>query len=112
MGRAHYFCANLFLDPLFKTNFDLFGGAVALAGDTLAVGAVGKNSEVSNDIDVGAVYVFIRDNVDDWSQQDFIRASNAEAGDLFGAPVALSGDTLAVGAVGKNIDAGAVYVFQ
>jgi hypothetical protein len=85
---------------------DLFGGAVALSGDTLAVGAVGKN------IDAGAVYVFTRDNVGDWSQQDFIRASNAEAGDLFGAPVALSGDTLAVGAIGKNIDAGAVYVFQ
>ena len=91
---------------------DLFGGAVALVGDTLAVGAVGKNSEVNNDIDVGAVYVFIRDNEGEWGQQDFIRASNAENNDQFGFPISLSGDTLAVGAVGKNIDAGAVYVFQ
>ena len=91
---------------------DLFGGAVALAGDTLAVGAVGKNSDVNNDTDVGAVYVFIRDNEGEWGQQDFIRASNAEDNDQFGFPVSLSGDTLAVGAVGKNIDAGAVYVFQ
>jgi len=91
---------------------DLFGGAVALAGDTLAVGAVGKNSEVNNDIDVGAVYVLIRDNEGEWGQQDFIRASNAENNDQFGFPISLSGDTLAIGAVGKNIDAGAVYVFQ
>jgi hypothetical protein len=97
---------------------DQFGFSISLSSDTLAVGAVGKNSDVNNDIDVGAVYVFTRDNDGVWSQQDFIRVSNAEAGDLFGAPVALAGDTLAVGAVGKNsdvnndIDVGAVYVFQ
>jgi len=91
---------------------DLFGGAVALAGDTLAVGAVGKNSIDNIKPDIGAVYVFIRDNEGEWGQQDFIRASNAEDNDQFGFPVSLSGDTLAVGAVGKNIDAGAVYVFQ
>jgi len=85
---------------------DQFGGAVALSGDTLAVGAVGKN------FDAGEVYVFIRDNTGDWGDPDLLRAFNAEAGDLFGAPVVLSGDTLAVGAVGKNINAGAVYVFQ
>ena len=96
---------------------DLFGGAVALSGDTLAVGAVGKNSDVTNEIDVGAVYVFTRDNNGDWAQQDFLQAFNAEAGDLFGGAVALSGDTLAVSAAGKNsdvtneIDVGAVYVF-
>ena len=91
---------------------DLFGGAVALAGDTLAVGAVGKNSIDNIKPDIGAVYVFIRDNEGEWGQQDFIRASNAEDNDQFGFPVSLSGDTLAVSAVGKNIDVGAVYVFQ
>ena len=91
---------------------DQFGFSISLSSDTLAVGAVGKNSEVNNDIDVGAVYVLIRDNEGEWGQQDFIRASNAENNDQFGFPISLSGDTLAVGAVGKNIDAGAVYVFQ
>ena len=37
---------------------DWFGGAVALSGDTLAVGAVGKDSDDDSKLDVGAVYVF------------------------------------------------------
>jgi sorbitol-specific phosphotransferase system component IIA len=97
---------------------DDFGFSVSLSGDTLAIGAVDKNSDDNLKTDVGAVYVFIRDNEEEWGQQDFLRASNAEAGDFFGGAVALSGDTLAVGAVGKDsdddskLDVGAVYVFQ
>jgi hypothetical protein len=67
--------------------------------------------------------VFIRDNVGDWDGEEFLQAFNAEAGDQFGFSVALSGDTLAVGAVGKDSEdlnippnpidkAGAAYVFQ
>jgi len=75
--------------------FDFFGGAVALSGDgnTLAVGARGQAGSS------GAAYVFIRSGVV-WSQQAFVAASNAEAGDQFGSALALSadGNTLAVGA--------------
>jgi len=96
---------------------DLFGGAVALSGDTLAVGAVGKNSADNSKPDTGAVYVFTRDDNEAWRRQGLLRTFNADAGDLFGGAVALSGDTLAVGAVGENgagniePDTGAVYVF-
>ena len=96
---------------------DLFGGAVALSDDTLAVGAVGKNSADNSKPDAGAVYVFSSDNNGEWRQQGFLRAFNADAGDLFGSAVALSGDTLAVGAVGENgagniePDTGAAYIF-
>ena len=51
-----------------------------------------------------------------------LRAANADAGDQFGYSVALSGDTLAVGAIGEDSSgapddnsepgAGAGYVFQ
>ena len=97
---------------------DLFGGAVALSDDTLAVGAVGKNSADNSKPDAGAVYVFSSDNNGEWRQQGFLRAFNADAGDLFGGAIALSGDTLAVGAVGEgSLDnsepaAGAGYVFK
>ncbi len=62
-----------------------------------------------------------------WSQQAYIKASNTEDGDHFGVSVALSGDTLTVGAPSENSAAtgidgdqgdnnaefsGAVYVFQ
>jgi len=103
-------------------------GLVALSGDTLAVGAVGEGSSAiggENDnsaLDAGAAYVFVRSNNGVWVQQAYLKASNADAGDLFGV-VALSGDTLAVGAVGEGssaiggendnsaLDAGAAYVF-
>lgn len=54
----------------------------------------------------GAVYIFHRaDGV--WIQEALIKASNANAGDSFGASVALSGDgnRLAVGAPGEDSDA-------
>lgn len=109
---------------------DFFGSAVALSGDTLAVGAyheasaantVNGNQGDDNAKDAGAVYVFARTGTT-WMQQAYIKAANAGAGDLFGASVALSGDTLAVGAYAEDStaadpadntssDAGAAYVF-
>ncbi|HWO23166.1 MAG TPA: FG-GAP repeat protein [Kofleriaceae bacterium] len=113
---------------------DSFGWSVALSGDTLAVGAQHEASEATgvngNQADnsvsfAGAVYVFVRSGTT-WTQQAYVKASNTGAGDDFGYSVALSGDTLAVGAVGEastatgvggnEVDnsassAGAVYVF-
>ncbi len=75
----------------------------------------------------GAVYVFSRDSSNQWSQQGYLWASNRNRYDQFGSSVALSGDTLAVGApyedsnaTGVNGDrsnnsasnSGAVYVFR
>jgi hypothetical protein len=102
---------------------DSFGWSVALAADgsTLAVGAYYEDQ-------TGAAYVFARSG-STWSQQGYLKASNAEAADVFGHSVALSsdGNTLAVGtfaeasnATGVNdnesdnsaVNAGAVYVFS
>jgi hypothetical protein len=114
---------------------DRFGYSVAPAGDLMAIGAFGESSaargldgDQSDDSAPasGAVYVFQRDG-DDWQQGAYIKASNSEAGDLFGFSVALWGDTLAVGAPLEDgsatgvegdqaaccaSDSGAVYVFQ
>jgi len=92
---------------------DLFGGDLALSGDgnTLIVGAANENSnatgvdgdETNNDaIDAGAVYVFIRSGVS-WSQQAYLKASNAGSGDEFGYSLSVTsdGNTLAVGARGE-----------
>jgi hypothetical protein len=112
---------------------DVFGISVALAGDTLAVGAYGEASGATGGqadnsaINAGAVYVFVRTGAT-WTQQAYLKAPNTGAGDLFGYSVALSGDTLAIGAPNESsgatgvnpasgqadnsaIQAGAVYVF-
>ncbi|MGK0249064.1 MAG: hypothetical protein ACI910_001799 [Oleispira sp.] len=107
---------------------DEFGHSVALDGDTLVVGAYYEDSsdtggKINNDFDnAGAVYVFARAYAK-WSQQAYLKASNAEEGDRFGQSVAVDGDTLVVGAVGEDSSAdaeqnddgasaaGAVYVF-
>jgi hypothetical protein len=119
---------------------DAFGESLALAADgqTLAVGAineasggVGLNADPSDNSSggTGAVYVFHRDDSSGWTQQAYIKASNAEADDYFGRSVALSGDgnllaagadqesSAATGLDGDQSDnsnpaAGAVYLFQ
>jgi drug/metabolite transporter superfamily protein YnfA len=91
-----------------ETN-DEFGRSIALSGDTLAVGAAGESSDArgvngdqgnNNAPSSGAVYVFVRNSLT-WTQQAYLKASNSEAYDAFGASVALAGDTLAVGAIGE-----------
>jgi hypothetical protein len=115
---------------------DLFGGRVAVSGNLIAVGAAledsaatGVNGNQASDesSSSGAVYVFGRlPLTNSWSQRAYLKASNTGAGDGFGSQIALSGDTLVVGAplqdgaatgvngsqFGSNAeDSGAVYVF-
>ncbi len=115
---------------------DFFAKSVALDGDTLAVGADFESSNATG-IDgdqadnsatrSGAVYVFTRDTSGVWSQQAYVKASNAETSDFFGRSIALDEDTLIVSASGERslatgvngdqtdnggIFSGAVYVFS
>lgn len=102
---------------------DAFGAAVSISGNTVVIGAAedsdatGINGDQSNDNapDSGAAYVFVRSGTT-WSQQAYLKASNAEANDRFGggrglyfAPlagaVAVSGDTIVVGAFGESSNA-------
>ncbi len=88
---------------------DGFGTAVAVDGDTIAVGVpledsnqatIDNGATASSDdtnTDSGAVYVYVRSG-NTWAQQAYIKAVNGELDDRFGASVALAGDTLVVGA--------------
>src|SRR5262245_38472503 len=82
----------------------LFGFSVAVAGDTVVVGASGDNMLA------GSAYVFARSGTS-WSQQAKLTASDAASGDRFGDAVGISGDTVVVGASDAASDAGAAYVF-
>ena len=95
---------------------DMFGYAVALDadGDTLAVGAFdedgsarGVNAPADNGSNgSGAAYVFARTG-GRWSQQAYLKPSNGEFQDAFGAALALSddGDTLLAGSLDEDCGA-------
>ncbi|HYF63320.1 MAG TPA: FG-GAP repeat protein [Herpetosiphonaceae bacterium] len=110
---------------------DTFGWSIALSGNMLVVGAPGEasaatgiNGDQSNDDAsmAGAAYVFVRSGTI-WTQQAYLKASNTDRSDSFGNAVAISGNTIVVGApsedgglVGDQNDnslnnAGAAYVF-
>jgi hypothetical protein len=118
---------------------DSFGGSIALSADARIL-VVGAYLEASNAIGIdgnqadhsavhsGAAYVFQHDATKGWWQRAYVKASNTDAGDVFGSTLAISGDgnTLAVGApweasdaigIGKDQtddsadDAGAVYLY-
>jgi trimeric autotransporter adhesin len=126
--------------PVAEAN-DAFGVFVALSGDgnTLAIGMQGDDSNLTGTFSAmpadnnlasnsGAVFVFVRSD-GAWTQQAYLKASNARSPARFGRRFALSesGDILAVAAYREDgadmglkadsanqtaIDAGAVYLFD
>jgi hypothetical protein len=89
---------------------DQYGLVTAISGDTIVVGALFEDSnatgvngnEADNSTsDSGAAYVFTRSGTS-WSQQAYLKASNTGASDQFGNSVAISGDTIVVGALGED----------
>jgi hypothetical protein len=120
---------------------DKFGTSVAINGDTVVVGASRERSNqttitngttASSDNSLsqaGAAYVFKRTGVT-WAQEAYLKPPNIQGTYLFGSTVAVSGDTVIVGARGERSNqttitngttassdtseaqAGAAYVFK
>jgi len=88
---------------------EYFGSATSLSDDGSSL-AVGANGFISlNDVDGGVAYFFSRNSSDTWTQQAYVRASNARLNhlDYFGGALSLSGDgnTLVVGGIGDDSNA-------
>jgi len=94
-------------------DIDWFGFSVDISGDTAVVGAL--YCDIDTNLDQGSAYVFIRSGTT-WTQQAKLMASDGAADDLFGRSIAISGDTILVGAdrddIGANVDQGSAYVFR
>ena len=93
--------------------YDDFGRSVSISGDVLVVGAPGEdsiamgvNGDDSDDSlrSSGAAYVFNRVS-GTWTQQAYIKASTPGKDDSFGWDVAISADTLVVGAILEDSNA-------
>jgi len=85
-------------------NPDQFGYSVGLSGDTIVVGAPLKASST------GAAYIYTRTG-STWTQRKKLTASNGATGDKYGSSVAVSGNTVVVGASAKSTAKGSVYVY-
>jgi len=91
---------------------DALGTSVAISGDYAVVGAplklIGGNGQR------GAAYIFRR-TANGWTEQTRLTASNGTSFDSFGASVAISGNSVVVGAPAKTISGassrGAAYTF-
>ncbi len=74
-----------------------FFGSVAISGNTMVVGA---NLDNDNGFDSGSAYIFDRDQegINNWGQVTKLLASDGAVEDFFGFEVAISGDTVIIGA--------------
>ena len=72
-----------------------FGYAVAMDGDTAVIGA---DSAPRNFARPGAAYLFKRDMLGNWSEQQILIANDGAHEDLFGHAVAIGSDTVVIGA--------------
>ena len=99
------------LQPDEPSENDYFGYSVAVDGDMIVVGAYG------DDNGAGAAYLFEKPSGGwtDMNQTVKLTASDAATDDHFGYSVAISGNTIVVGAYNDDIegtDSGSVYVFK
>jgi len=89
-----------------------FGAAVAISGDVIAVGACHDDD---NGGAAGSVYVFESEGGTNWVETQKLLASDGTSGDNLGCAIAISQDTMIVGAhLNSDLDSfsGAVYVFE
>ena len=91
---------------------DQFGASVAIDGDVVVVGAPFDDPQ---NTDEGSAYVFTRTTPTNWVLDSKLTGSDSTSGANFGNAVAVSGDTILVGArkqtVGAAAEQGAAYVF-
>ena len=90
---------------------DLFGYAVSISGDTVAIGSFHDDGQ---EPDVGSVYVYERSS-GTWPETAKLRAGDGAEGDWLGRAVAMSGNSIVAGArkhAHRAVDAGAAYIFR
>jgi len=87
------------------------GQSVAIHDGTIVAGA--GCATVNGNVCQGAAYIFVKPNEGwiDMTESAKITASDGDQLDVFGASVAITSDTIAVGAGGHRSGAGAAYLF-
>ena len=102
------------LNNYHNTIYDFFGYSVSISGDTVVVGARGDDDSGTNS---GSAYIFLKPE-SGWTratENAKLLASDGATEDRFGYRVAISGDTVAIGADHDDdagTDTGSVYLYE
>ncbi|MEW6741422.1 MAG: FG-GAP repeat protein [Planctomycetota bacterium] len=98
-----------------------YSHVICVSGDVAVVGAQGDDDACPGDpyCNSGSAYIF-RFNGSSWVEEQKLVASDAEAGDNFGAAVGIVGDVVLIGAIldddacpsDPSCNSGAVYVYR
>lgn len=100
------------LTPSVRQNQDWFGISIAISGNTVVVGAFDSNTE-----QFGSVYVFVKPTGGWANMTQTAKLTSSDNGQGFGISVAISGNTIVVGAANPSnfsnqaAGPGAAYVF-
>jgi hypothetical protein len=98
------------LMPADGAEYDRFGNAVALEGDTALIGAIEDSDNSSGS---GSAYVFTRTG-GVWTERAKLLPADGDSEDYFGCDVALDGDAAVIGAYldeDNGYHSGSAYVF-
>lgn len=102
---------------------DSFGDSVKIDGDTLAISAPYQSSyqtTITNGTGTpvdslapssGAVYIYKKSG-NEWIQEAFIKANNAQTNDYFGSSIDLQGDYLIVAAPGEDTETNTIWNYN
>lgn len=94
--------------PYYKATNSTFGYDIAIDGDIAVVGSPGVNRAKGS----VQIFQFLNNN---WTFIAELTSSDGELEDYFGKSVSISGNTIAVGAIGDDDvddECGAVYIFE
>jgi hypothetical protein len=112
------------LIPSDRATDDLFGGGVAINGNSIVVSAVYEDEDVTgmNTINnSGSVYVYELNTSNVWVEKQKLVSSDRQANDLFGGAIAIHGDYIIIGTHYEDEDSsglntlessGSAYLFE
>ncbi len=85
---------------------DQFGRSLAAEKDVVAIAAPGRDNQK------GSVFVYRRQSDNSWTKEATLQGSDTDEGSMFGAGIAVSDNSLLVGAPAHNEAKGAAYLFS
>jgi FG-GAP repeat len=89
-----------------------FGSSVSISANTLVIGVLSDN--VGTNINQGSAYIYERDQggTNTWGEVKKLIASDGAGSDWFGSSVAISSNTVVIGAPNHNGAQGSAYLFE